>query len=121
MLKDRLANAVERLWTSKCIIINYTSNEDENGITTTNKEVIARNVPCRVSYSSDNAGTQSNTTNNISQQIKLFINSNIDIKPGSEITVTAADGTIKEYISSGITAKYTAHQEVTLINKEEYA
>ena len=121
MLKDKLSKAVERLWTSKCIIINYTSNEDENGITTTNKEVIARNVPCRVSYSSDNAGTQSNTTNNISQRIKLFINSSVDIKPGSEITVTAADGTIKEYISAGIPAVYTAHQEIVLVDKEEYA
>ena len=73
MFKDRLGKTIQKLWTSRCDIINYTSNIDDNGITATVKTVIAENVPCRISYNTDNAVVQTNTTDNISQQIKLFI------------------------------------------------
>lgn len=121
MLKDRLSKSIQKLWTSRCNIINYLDKTDENSVTTTVKTVVAENVPCRISYSSDNSGVQTNTTDNISQQIKLFISCDIEVKPGSEIIVTSKNGTVKHYISSGTPAEYTAHQEIMLVDKEVYA
>ncbi len=121
MLKDKLSKTIQKLWTSRCDIINYTSTTDDNGITATAKTVIAENVPCRISYNTDNAGVQTNTTDNISQQIKLFISCDIKVKPGSEIIVTSKNGTVKHYISSGTPAEYTAHQEIVLVDKDVYA
>lgn len=120
MIKNRLKNAVSRLWTGKCDVINYTDTKDDDGITKHERVIIAEGVPCRVSYESDSHGTQSNTTDNISQDIKLFIANDIEVKPGSEITVTQ-NGVTRSYVSSGIPAVYTAHQEIPLVDKEEYA
>lgn len=120
MLKDRLARALRELWTSRCDVINYVTI-DENGITTTIKTIVAQNVPCRISYSSNNAGVQTNTTDNISQQIKLFISCDVEVKPGSEVIVTSKNGSVKKYIASGTPAEYTAHQEIVLTDKEVYA
>lgn len=121
MLKDKLGKTIQKLFTSRCNIINYVNNVDKNGVTATVKTVVAENVPCRISYSSDNSGVQTNTTDNISQQIKLFISCDIKVKPGSEIIVTSKNGTIKHYISSGTPAEYTAHQEIVLVDKDVYA
>lgn len=121
MLKDRLARALRELWTSRCDVINYVNTIDENGITTTIKTIVAQNVPCRISYSSNNAGVQTNTTDNISQQIKLFISCDVEVKPGSEVIVTSKNGSVKKYIASGTPAEYTAHQEIVLTDKEVYA
>ena len=120
MIKDRMAKAVSRLWTGKCDVINYTDTKDENGITKHDRRVIAEAVPCRLSYENDSLGTQTRTTDNISQTIKLFISNDIEIKPGSEITVTQ-NGITRSYVSSGIPSVYTAHQEVNLVDKEEFA
>lgn len=120
MLKDRLGKAISRLWNGRCDVINYVDEVNENGVTETNKIVIAENVPCRVSYTTDNAGVQTNTTDNISQQIKLFISNDIKIKPGSDIIVTQ-NGATKTYVSAGTPATYTAHQEVMLTDKEVFA
>ena len=121
MLKDRLSKAVSRLWTSRCDVVNYVSKTNENSVTTTIKTIVAQNVPCRISYSSDNAGVQTTTTDNISQQIKLFISCDVEVKPGSEVIVTSKNGSVKKYIASGTPAEYTAHQEILLTDKEVYA
>lgn len=121
MVKDKLSKTISKLWTSRCDIINYDSAIDENGITATKKTIIAQNVPCRISYASDNAGVQTNTTDNISQQIKLFISCDIEVKSGSDIVVTSKNGTVKHYVASGTPAEYTAHQEILLTDKEVYA
>lgn len=121
VFKDRLGKTIQKLWTSRCDIINYTCSTDDNGITVTEKTVIAKDVPCRISYNTDNAGVQTSTTDNISQQIKIFISCDIEIKPGSEIIVTSKNGTVKHYISSGTPAEYTSHQEIVLVDKEVYA
>ena len=120
MSKVKLKKGGSKQWTGRCDVINNTDSKDENGITKHEKVVIAEGVPCRVSYESDTPGTQSSTTDNISQEIKLFISKDIEIKPGSEITVTQNEVT-RNYVSSGIPAVYTAHQEVPLVDGEEYA
>lgn len=120
MLKDRIAKAVSRLWTGRCNIINYTSSEDENGITTTVKNIVAENVPCRVSYETLKQAEQTSTTADISQQIKLFISNDICVRVGSVVVVTQ-NGVTREYESSGLASVYTAHQEIMLVDKEVYA
>ncbi len=49
----------------------------------------------------------------ISQTIKLFINPDVVIAPGSKITVTQS-GETEVFKASGKPAKYDTHQEVIL-------
>lgn len=120
MYKDKISKAVKRLWIGRCTIINYTDNTDDNGITKTCKTVIAENIPCRLSYKNNQQGNQTNTTDNISQEIKLFIDNDIEVKPGSDITVTQ-NGVTRDYKSSGIPSVYSVHQEISLICEDVHA
>ena len=120
MIKDKLAKAVSRLWTGRCDVVNYVAFKDKTGVTSHKKILVAKQEPCRISFESSSSGAQSSTTDNISQEIKLFVANAIEIKPGSEISVTQ-NGVTKYYISSGVPAVYTAHQEVLLVDREEYA
>ena len=44
----------------------------------------------------------------------------LDVKEGSDVTVTLYNGTILEFVSSGIPKRYRSHQEISLISKEVY-
>jgi hypothetical protein len=54
------------------------------------------------------------------QTIKLFIRSDLDIKPGSLIEVTQNNVTTK-YKRASQSAVYSNHQEITLELYEDYA
>ena len=56
---------------------------------------------------------QTGTAATISQGVKLFVSSDITIKPGSMLTVTQ-NGVTTEYTSSGVPAVYPTHQEIML-------
>lgn len=114
MIKDRLKNAVSRLWTGRCDVIEYTEVTDENTHITSMQEVTAlSNIPCRVSYETIKTAQQEEAPAGIEQIIKLFVASDIVIPEGSKIIVSQ-NGITGEYKASGIPAVYTAHQEILL-------
>lgn len=111
---------VEKMYDSKCTIINYIEKVDKYGTTTHNPITVAKEQPCKLSYNNSNNAVQSQTVNNVEQTITLIISPLIDIKSGSDITVTTYEGTTTDFVASGIPKKYRSHQEISLISKEVY-
>lgn len=105
---------LERLYTGRCTIMEYVVEADpKTHITGHPKEqVVYENIPCRLSRKSFPAAVQGDG-NGITEQIKLFLSPEIEVKAGSKITVTQ-NGMTRDYKNSGVSAVYSSHQEVEL-------
>lgn len=115
MLKVR--KAIEMLYSGVCTITN-SQKVVKNKRTTYKDVVICENQKCRLSYSSIPYGNETETTTNVVQTVKLFIAPELEILPGSKITVTQHDVT-HNYKASGTRAVYSTHQEINLIDETE--
>lgn len=114
MLKDRLARALRELWTSRCDVINYVNVTDEQTHITKMKEItVFTDVPCRISFNTIKEAQQTEASAKGEQIIKLFVSSDINVPSGSKIVVKQ-NGVASEYKASGVSAVYTAHQEIVL-------
>ena len=112
---------LEILYTDRCDIYCFEKIIDEKTkISRTKKVKKYENQPCRVSFKNISNSSQGELKNGITQVIKLFISSTIEIKEGSEIEINRNNRILK-YKASGIPAIYSSHQEVILIQKEEEA
>ncbi|MCI1958838.1 MAG: hypothetical protein LKJ25_04345 [Clostridia bacterium] len=102
---------VENLYDSTVQVIGYTTAE---GIINNSMETVLYDaVPCRISIESSPNGIQTDSTDNVSQTIKLFCSPDYNIPAGSKIVTS--DNTV--FISSGIPAKYKSHQEINLVSE----
>lgn len=106
---------VESLYDGKCRITEFRSQEGL--INNTVPMIIGENIPCRLSYHSFPSGKQTDTATVATQNIKLFLSPEIEVKAGSEIVVTQNSVTTA-YKASGIPAIYLSHQEVELTLKD---
>lgn len=97
-------------------IEEYPVEENEFGISERVKEPVVKyiDLPCRISFESNPALNTRNLPN-ASQTVKLFINGDIEINPGSHVIVEQA-GKIREFAYSGQSAFYEEdnHQEIVL-------
>lgn len=110
--------AIEQLYEDRATIRRFAEEEAEWGETRLPKEseAIHQDVPCRISQRALAVNTQTETTNQIAYEAKLFLSPEIDIRQGDIIEVTR----------QGITRKYTAgepfiyptHQEISLQRKD---
>ena len=82
-------------------------------------KAVAQDIPCRVSYKTVAPAGRSDTVDSIAQAITLFTAPDIDIKPGSRVTVTQR-GRMMRFSCSGVPAVYESHQEVPLTRWEEH-
>lgn len=112
-------NALQMLWIGKCTIREHKQVTDKVTHQTTNKlEIIVEDEPCRLSYSNQPTTTISGGIGQVAQTITLFIRPDIEIKPGSKITVTQ-HGRTNNYKRASESAVYTNHQEVVVqLDKE---
>lgn len=111
--------ALKRLWTDQCAVaIRQERQNPVNKQTEFVDKIVATNEPCRISFESISATSPDNGTALVSQAVKLFLRSDLDIPPGSTIVVTR-QGRIETYVSSGKPAIYPSHQEIALKLKEE--
>ena len=93
----------------------------ETGITKASNDIlVVENEPCRISFKSLAPAAQTNGPAELSQEIKLFIAPEHNIKEGSKIVVNR-NGKILEYKHSGASALYDSHQEIVLTLVKEYA
>lgn len=114
-IQNAARKAQESLYDDTCSIIEYTAVKDEKSKLTRHEEVtVLENQPCRLSFETLNVAVQTETAANISQRLKLFLAPEIEVKGGSKIVVTTAEGRTGEYSASGIAAVYPTHQEVML-------
>lgn len=111
---EMVREAIESTYIGECDIIEYVKTRNEKTKQNEYKEeVVLEKQKCRISFENISNSVQSDTTNNITQMIKLFIAPEIKIKSGSKIVVTQ-NGKIQEYKNSGVPAIYETHQEIML-------
>ena len=111
--------AVERLYDGQATVEEARKEKNAKNITALVWSAVARGVPCRVSYKTVAPAGRSDTVDSIAQAITLFTVPDIDIKPGSRVTVTQRGRTMR-FSCSGIPVVYDSHQEIPLVRWEEH-
>lgn len=106
-------SGIELLYLGRCSISEYQSVTDPVNKRTTQKEIVVlENQPCKLSFNQKVAASEG-TFAAVSQNVKLFIAPEIEVKAGSKITVTQ-NGVTNVYVRSGEPAVYINHQEIPL-------
>lgn len=106
--------SLEKLWIGTCTIL--IRQESQNPVTkrTEFTEVpVYENQPCKLSIETITTTNENSNAAEIIQKVKLFIAPEVDIPPGSKITVTQ-NGKTADYEKSGEPGLFTNHQEVVL-------
>ena len=111
--------AVERLYDGRATVEEARKEKNAKNITALVWSAVAQDVPCRVSYKTLAPVGRSDTVDSIAQAITLSTAPDIDIKPGSRVTVTQRGRTM-HFSCSGIPAVYDSHQEIPLVRAEEH-
>lgn len=106
--------AIESTYEGICSIVEYGDILDEKTKITSQGEVtVLEDQPCRLSFETISAASQTDTAANVSQKTKLFLCPDVTVKSGSKIIVTQ-NGVTTEYSASGEPAVYFSHQEIML-------
>lgn len=121
MIKDAVGQAqkihrkiVEQTYDGMCSVIQKIAVKDPDTKVTSYKEVsLLTDQTCHLSYSGTAAAADSGTIAMAAQTIKLFLEPEIMIPPGSRIEVTQL-GRTESYAQSGKAAVYSSHQEILL-------
>lgn len=92
----------------------------ETGITKKQEVTVLSDLPCRLSYQTVTAVSQTEGAALTAQTVKLFCSPEAEISPGSRITVTQV-GRTETYECSGVPSVYPTHQEVPLSLNRRYA
>lgn len=105
--------AIESLYDGKCTVTVRQEYTKDNGSTGFTDVVVFEDEPCRLSFSNTSSTNESEVAASVSQVTELFIRPDVDIPPGSKITVTQNSETV-DYAKSGVKAKYDTHQQIVL-------
>ncbi|MFV0519979.1 MAG: hypothetical protein ACK5LY_06845 [Lachnospirales bacterium] len=103
------------MYSETCDIFELQEIEKENGSTGAIEVEVVKGKPCKLSFSS-NANVSSGNDNNsfsVVQSIKLFLDKDIEVKPGSKIIIYK-EGKRETFESSGKPIVQIVHQEIGL-------
>jgi len=104
---------LESTYTGTCDIVERQKVTKENKSTGFEEITVLEKQPCKLSFSTIKSSAPGEAAASIVQITKLFIAPEIDVRPGSKLTVTQ-NGTTAEYTRSGKAAVYNTHQEIVL-------
>ncbi len=106
--------AIESLYDGKCSIIEYRKVKKANKTTGFEEVVVLEGQPCRLSFGSTaNTTPTDNGVSSVTQTVKVFLAPEIEVKPGSKLTISQ-NGVMTDYKNSGKAAIYSTHQEIDL-------
>jgi hypothetical protein len=105
--------AIEMTYTGKCTISEYQSYTKENKSTGHQEVPVITDQPCKLSFSRITNTSQGEAAAIVAQTAKVLIAPEIQIKPGSKLTITQ-NGITTEYKNSGEPALFSTHQEIVL-------
>lgn len=113
--------AIESLYTGICNVIVYDDVTDpETHLTEKDEVVVFENIPCKLSFERVNSNVSSETYSEKGQGVKLFVNPELVVPPGSKIVVEQ-NNVVNAYKLSGEPAVYASHQEIPLELFERWA
>ena len=105
--------AIELSYIGTCTITEHRKIKKENKSTGFQDVVVLQNQPCKLSYEKVTNTNQTESAAALIQTAKLFIAPEIQVKPGSKLTISQ-NGITTEYKNSGEPAVYGTHQEIVL-------
>lgn len=116
---------IEKMYIGRCNIWVSKKLTNSNFATYFKDELLAIDVPCKLSYGTHSYSTpklasESQTTTEISANVKLFINPDIEIPTGSKIDVIQ-NGRKTKYKYTGEVAFFETHQEIRLELADKYS
>jgi len=115
-----MRKAMESMYDDTCDVIEHQKETDPVTKKTGFKDtVVLLAQPCRLSYKSIPA-TGDGDTASASQEIKLFVSPDVEVKEGSKIEVTHK-GKTEAFKRSGKPAVYETHQEISLVLFDRWA
>lgn len=119
--REAHSRALEKLYEDTCTVYERRAVQDEDSHLTDWQEVaVLEDQPCKLSFEKVSQVEQTDSAAELAQRIKLFISPNIEIKPGSKISIVHL-GMITDYTYSGVPAVYETHQEILLDLFERWA
>lgn len=107
------------MYTDTCSIYNQQKIKVNNK-TKFESVLVVENEPCRLSYDSPKIAVQTESSTNLSNNVKLFISPDIEVVEGSRIEVVR-EGKTYQFKCSGMPSMYPTHQEIKLELSEVYA
>lgn len=111
---DSYSTAVKSLWSGKCTVTQQKGETNEvTGREEVDEVILYKDIPCRISFGSDEPTSMSANASFTTQGVTLLIGKDINIPEGSKITVTQ-NGAIGVYSRSGKPAVYLTHQQISL-------
>lgn len=118
---SKAKQAIQMLYFDRCNIYGIQKYKDPvtKEIIEKDDDVIYSDVPCKLSYKDVSQADNDGISSAVNQVIKLSLDNELVIKPGSKIVVTRNGRTIT-YQNSGAPAVGINHQVITLeLFKEE--
>ena len=110
---SKCAGMIRDMWSDRCsVTVKKEVMDPETKLTGFKESAIVSEEPCRLSYSALQTASGEHTTS-AEMTAKLFISPDIDIPPGSRISIER-HGRKLEFSRSGEPAVYTNHQEIEL-------
>ena len=113
VIEKSIRNAIELQYIGTCTITEHQKVKKENKSTGFEDVVVLENQPCKLSYEKVTNTNQTETAAGLIQTAKLFISPEIQIKPGSKLTINQ-NGIMTDFKNSGEPAIYQTHQEIVL-------
>ena len=111
---ERARTAQERLYLDTCTVTEFQDSTDSTtGLSEWEEVVTLKDQPCKLSFETLKEATTTGSGVAVSQIVKLFISPDVEIKPGSKISVTRDDLTT-DYTYSGVPHIDSVHQELVL-------
>ena len=113
--------AIKSLWIDACTVYTQEKTKDEVTKRTVFTEAcVFEDEPCKLSFETITSTDDESHAQTLTQSVKLFLSSDVEIPPGSKIVVTRKGKNYK-YKQSGPPGVFTYHQEVPLEFLEEWA
>ena len=109
----KVRKAIESLYDDVCTITTREEYEKENGSIGFRDVIKVENEPCHLSFGTKTSTKEGDVAASVSQVVELFIRPDLEIPPGSKITVTH-QGVTTDYTHSSVSANYATHQEIIL-------
>ena len=113
-MHEAYKKAVRSLWGGRATVTVRSGETDPTtGRSEPVENITLSDVPCRIAFDTVKSTTPREEAAAVAQTVTLFIDSGLDIPPGSRIRVTQ-NGVTADYERSGKPAVYSCHQEIPL-------
>lgn len=104
---------IESMYDDICNIIEHQKVRQPDGSSGFADVTVHENVPCKLSFQSDDATNETDSATRQTKVIEVFLAPEIKVKAGSKLVITHL-GDTTEFKNTGVPSVYETHQEIIL-------